>query len=364
MKNLLSLSLLLIVSGITFGQDFSFIHGGVERTYRVFVPSDYSAETEYPMVINMHGAGSNAVEQQYYSQMDSIAEIEKFIVVYPNAINGFWNIYSESGADDVGFNSALIDTMSVNYSVDTKRVYSTGMSMGGFMSYRLACQLNNKIAAIGSVAGVMAYSSCAPDRPVPVCHIHGTADSTVLYSLVSASVAFWTANNGCTDSVVVDLPDVDMTDQSVVTMTTYNPCTDDAEFVLYTINGGGHSWSGASYIIDITNQDIHASVEMWKFFSKYTLPDYSAVDDPFISKEELKVYPNPVVQTAVIELPESRNSSWILQFRDISGRLLKSEKYSTSNNKITFSREGLKGGIYVIELVSDKVILRKKVIIN
>lgn len=364
MKNLLFLTVFVVIANIIVAQDFSFMFDGVQRTYRVFVPSDYNTEIKYPMVINMHGAGSNAIEQQYYSQMDSIAEIEKFIVVYPNAISGFWNVYSESGADDVGFNSALIDTMLVNYSIDNKRVYSTGMSMGGFMSYRLACQLNNKLAAIGSVAGVMAYTSCAPERPVPVCHIHGTADSTIEYSLVAPSLDFWTANNGCTDSVVIDLPNVDTTDQSTVILTTYNPCNDDAEFMLYTINGGGHSWPGASYIIDITNQDIHASVEMWEFFSKYTLPDYLAVEDSWNEKEDLKIYPNPIVHTAFIEVPDSRSNSWLLQVRDISGQLVKAEEYNSNISKINFSRDGLGSGIYIFELVADRTILRKKVILK
>lgn len=362
-KILLSLSLILLtING--FSQQFSFIFEGIERTYRVYVPDGINRESASPMVINMHGLGSNAIEQQFYSQFDKVADTSGAIIVYPNGVNNQWNIYSDNGINDVGFISALIDTMATNYDLDLNRVYATGMSMGGFMSHRLACQLNNKIAAIGAVAGTLAYPFCAPERAVPVCHIHGTADSTVFYLLVPVTIDFWTGNNVCADSVVVDLPDIDTTDQSTVTLTTYPQCDDDVEVLLYTINNGGHTWPGAS--IDIggnTNQDIHASAEIWKFFLKYTLPDWVGLYDRSLTAGSLKIYPNPVVQNAVIELPESQNNSWILCIKDISGRIVRQETLHSSN-KIAIVRNNLKSGIYIVELSSGGTVLREKIILK
>ena len=109
---------------------------------------------------NMHGLGSNAFEQEIYTDFDSVADTAGIIVAYPNGIDETWNISSITGTDDVGFISALIDTINLQYSIDLNRVFATGMSMGGFMSYRLACELSGKIAAIASVAGLQAFYPC------------------------------------------------------------------------------------------------------------------------------------------------------------------------------------------------------------
>ncbi len=362
MKHLILILLASLVNYTGISQEFSFMYDGIERSYIVYVPES-TRETDNPMVINMHGLGSNAIQQQFYSQFDLVADTSGAIIVYPNGVDNQWNIYSDNGVDDVGFISALIDTMAANYSIDLNRVYATGMSMGGFMSHRLACQLNNRIAAIGPVAGTLAYPFCSPERAVPVCHIHGTADETVPYSLVPPTIAFWAGINGCSDSVVVNLPDIDPDDQSTVTLTTYSPCDDDVEILLYTINNGGHTWPGAPINIGVTNYDIHASAEVWKFFSKYTLPDWVGLYDHSLTAGSLKIYPNPVVQNAVIELPESQNNSWILYIKDISGRIVRQETFHSSN-KIAFVRNNLKSGIYIVELSSGETVLREKVILK
>lgn len=362
MKHLI---LFLIASLVTYtltSQEFSFMYDGIERSYIVYVP-EISKEANNPMVINMHGLGSNAIQQQFYSQFDLVADTAGAIIVYPNGVDNQWNIYSDNGVDDVGFISALIDTMAANYSIDLNRVYATGMSMGGFMSHRLACQLNNRIAAIGPVAGTLAYPFCAPERAVPVCHIHGTADETVPYALVPPTIAFWDGINGCADSVVIDLPDIDPNDQSTVTLTTYSPCDDNVEILLYTINDGGHTWPGAPINIGVTNYDIHASAEVWNFFTQYTLPDWVAINDRPISIAGLNVYPNPISQNAVIEVPNSTNNNWVLNIMDFSGRVIRQET-AQSGSKFAFMRNSLKSGIYIFELSSGNKVLREKVILK
>lgn len=361
MKKVFLISAFFVLSFTLSAQDFSFTFDGLVRTYRLYVPQGVDGETAVPLVVNLHGAGSNAMEQEYYSDFNKVADTAGFVVVYPNGLNGLWNVYQGASPDDVGFISALIDTISAKFNIDQRRIYATGMSMGGFMCYRLACQLSNKIAAIGSVAGLMSYPDCSPGRPFPVCQIHGTADSTVLYKFVPLTINFWTGLDECTDSTVVNLPDIDTTDQSTLTLTTYKPCNGETEVRLYTINGGGHSWPGASYIIDVTNQDIHANVEIWNFLSRFTLPEGAGVDE-IENSANLTIYPNPLTDRSVIEVKGMMNQAWRLRLFDVSGRLIRQE--IVNDNKIPFVRSGLKSGIYVVELSSGNSLLRKKMLVK
>lgn len=158
------------------------------------------------------------------------------------------------------------------YDIDLNRVYSTGMSMGGFMSYRLACELSERIAAIASVTGLLAAFPCTPARPLPVLQIHGTADGTVPYSGVSSTISFWVGENNCPVSpVITNLPDINSTDASTVTKSYYGFCDDSTEVILYTVNNGGHTWPDAAINIGVTNRDFNANSEVWNFFKKYAL---------------------------------------------------------------------------------------------
>src|SRR5688572_4484751 len=126
--------------------------GGVKRYYRLYVPKNYNSAKLYPLVFNLHGYTSNASQQQAYSNFMPIADTAQFLLVCPDGISNTWDL---TGSKDVQFISNLIDTVDSKYKLDRSSVYSCGMSMGGFMSYVLACVLNNKIAAIASVTGTM-----------------------------------------------------------------------------------------------------------------------------------------------------------------------------------------------------------------
>ena len=250
------------------------------------LPPSYSPSNSYPLVINMHGYGSNAVQEEGYTEMDAVADTANFIVVYPNGIANSWNSGQtwsyNPGINDVTFISALIDTMSANYSIDETMVYACGMSNGGYMSYRLACELENKIAAIASVTGVMSdstYTACQTDRPVPILHMHGTIDPTVAYygspgnTAVETGIDWWVQNNNCPTPAVIDsLPDINTSDVSTVEKQYYGPCDNSSEVILFKIIGGEHTWPGVSFIIGVTNQDIEGSGEIWLFFRKHKMP--------------------------------------------------------------------------------------------
>lgn len=364
MKRTLLFSLLFTCFAAANSQQlYSFTFDGIERTYRVHLPGNYDENQDYPLVINMHGLGSNSFEQEFYSEFDQVADTAGIVIAYPDGVNNQWNIFQDTGVDDVGFISALIDTMNANYSLDLKRVYACGMSMGGFMSHRLGCQLNDRIAAIGSVAGLIVYFNCNFTRKVPVLQIHGTADDVVPYDGVAYTIQYWTMNDYCPDSIVTELPDIDTTDQSTVTLTTYAPCYEGTEVLLYTINGGGHTWPGATYIIGVTNQDIKASAEIWKFFKKFSLPTGVGIGENGIAKARLKIYPQPANSVVNIEVPLIEESSWRINLFDLSGRLVKPE-VAVYGNSFSFSVNGLKQGFYVVEIASSTRVFREKLLIQ
>jgi polyhydroxybutyrate depolymerase len=279
--------------------------GGQPRTYLLHVPPGYSGKPT-PLVIDIHGFLSNASQQEGWSAMDTVADREGFLVAYPNGAGSpqSWNAgdcceFTDSGRDDVAFISALIDDVGKKSCVALDRVYATGMSNGGFMSHNLACNLSDRIAAIGPVAGVLGIppAACTPGRAVPVMEFHGTADPLVPYDggspsaslwgylyptsapptfrSVSDTVAFWRTQNGCSDTPMQTYASGDATCQ------TYGGCKDGAVVTLCTIMDGGHTWPGgstkalpsiATTIVGKMSSSIDASSQLWDFFKKYRLP--------------------------------------------------------------------------------------------
>lgn len=292
-----------------FSQTYSFTHNSIVRSYIVHLPTGYNASNQYPVVINMHGYTSTASQQQSYSQMNVVADTGKFIVVYPDGVNNAWNAgYGVNASiDDVGFISVLIDTLKNKCSVNANKVFACGMSNGGFMSYRLACELNNKIAAIASVTGLMGDSVrlflCQNNCAVPVMDFHGTTDPTVNYNgapgYISADscIQWWRVKDGCpVPPVVTNIPDINTTDGCTATKYYYGLGNDSSEVVFFKITNGGHTWPGGVPIPSFgnTNQDIKASGEIWNFFKKFSLQcAVNAVNEQPVIGNQLSVYPNP-----------------------------------------------------------------------
>ncbi|MGB5812378.1 MAG: PHB depolymerase family esterase [Polyangiales bacterium] len=264
-------------------------HDDRTRSYELHVPPSYDGTTPFPLVLNFHGFTSNGPQQRLFTQMDDTADANDFIVAYPNGISNSWNggvCCGQSLAndvDDVGFTRAILEDLGTRGCVDLSRVYATGMSNGGFMSHRLACEAADIIAAIGPVAGVLGLDAadCNPVRPVPVIHFHGTADNIILYDgggltesqSVVASTDGWAARNGCTDE-----PEMTF-DEGMVTCETASDCDGVASVTLCTIEGGGHCWPGTpcpdlmGIDLGISTVDINANDAMWALFSTITLDD-------------------------------------------------------------------------------------------
>ncbi|MFM2206536.1 MAG: hypothetical protein RL213_511 [Bacteroidota bacterium] len=275
----------------------SFVFEGITRSFIVYTPSSYVPGSSLPLVFVLHGFTQNAQTIMDVSAFNNVADTGNFIVVYPNGVGNAWNTNSGmtggSTANDIGFISALTDTMFSRYNIDTTRVFSCGFSAGGYMSHRLACESSRCYAAIASVAGTMssgAYSACNPIRPVPVLQIHGTADGVVSYNGGTGGVSVndvmtkWVGVDACpTAPAVTSLPNTNILDNSTVESNSYYPCTSNYEVKLLKVIGGGHQWPGTNALLGglgTINRDIHASGEIWKFFRGYTCNSFSTGTDP------------------------------------------------------------------------------------
>ncbi len=330
---------------------------GIPRSYRIHLPKPLPPGP-LPLVFSLHGLGSNALEQEFYTQFSPMSDSAGFIVVYPDGVNGLWDIgIFALPTNDVGFLTSLIDTIATRHSIDPNRVYSTGFSMGGFMSYRLACEASDRFAAIAPVSGLMAdglYGTCQPDRPVPVLHIHGDADNVVPvggalgYQGLDTLMAFWRSVNSCPP--VADtfyLPDAVANDSSFCIRYTYAPCEDSTEMVLWKVVGGEHTWPGAFPLPNlITNFDLRATRTVWDFFSKHRHPNPS----PLATANEPL---NPVEQPFWWDTQSGRvyfqgQGQVSLDVWDVNGRLVwKASGWPGEN--IPFTGSGYAQGLFFVQ---------------
>jgi polyhydroxybutyrate depolymerase len=311
---------LLFLPILCFGQQTindTILYDGLQRAYILYVPVSYNANNATPLIFNFHGYTSDAITQMDYGDFRQIADTAGFIIAHPmgtvdNNGNTHFNVgWGSSTVDDVGFTEALIDSIASAYNIDLNRVYATGMSNGGFMSFSLACQLSHKIAAIASVTGSMStfqINNCSPVRPFPILQIHGTADPIVPYSgfnlgeSIEDVLQYWINQNNC-DSipVITALPNIIVIDLSTVEHFVYPNCDSSSAVEHFKVNGGGHTWPGSSINIPITNYDMDASIEIWKFFLRFTLNTLSVGTTTPEFEQKIKVYPNPVKNTFFIE---------------------------------------------------------------
>ena len=257
----------------------------IDRTFILYVPSSYDSSIKQPLVFNFHGYGSNASEQMAYGDMRSQADANGFILVHPEALDdiygsSYWNIkgWSQSVHDDVKFTENLINLLMDKYSINAERIYSTGMSNGGFFSFHLACNLNASFAAVASVTGSMTYStfdSCNPRKPTPVMQIHGSLDVTVPYKgsdtrnmkPIMDVMEYWKINNEC-DDYLLSLPDILPGTTSWTETYQYSNCLNGTENIHLYVQGAGHIWPGSIYA-SIREPD--SSKRIWEFFSKYDI---------------------------------------------------------------------------------------------
>jgi polyhydroxybutyrate depolymerase len=343
---------------------------GITRKYIQYVPPVYNGNEAVPLVIALHGLGDNINNFQGVG-FQFVADTANFIVVYPEAIveplitqATAWN----SGAgvagfslnadiDDLGFINALIDTVSAHYNIDQNRVYATGFSMGGFMSNRLACELNNRIAAIASVAGTIGgVLTCNPGTEIPVCHIHGTDDTNVGYGTpegiqdntfgnnVADWIAFWTNNNGCGSITLEGQFPNTQNDGYIVDYVEYGGCTNSSRVVHYKVHGADHIW-----LPDNQNgNDIFYVFEIWKFFLGVSPSNLVSASISEADIASIEVYPNPTSDYLRLENIDTKIQN--IAIFNAMGQMV----FETSASNQTIDVSGLKTGVYQLMVATNK----------
>lgn len=301
-RNLLLPLAALILAALACGRTASLeqgtlVHDGLERTYYLLVPSSYDPATPTPLVLMLHGGGGNGRQVcRMKGGVAELAEAEGFLVLCPEGIDAHWNDGRteapyrphQEQIDDVGFLLHLLDHIAGQYNVDERRVFVTGVSNGGIMTFRLACEAADRFAAAAPVIGSMAEGlDCHPARPLSILVMNGTEDPLVPWEggsvrfgerelgrviPVESAVAFWVQANGCDPEPQREwLPDTDPEDGSRVERVTYTGCRQATQVVLYRVEGGGHTWPGGSQyapksLIGTVNRDLHAGEVIWSFF--------------------------------------------------------------------------------------------------
>jgi polyhydroxybutyrate depolymerase len=344
----------------------TMIHDGLTRSYTIYVPASYSPGTPAPMVLNFHGYTSNAFQQMFYGDFRAIADTAGFLLVIPDGTlddtgTTYWNSGWGGTVDDIGFTSALIDQIAASYTVNLNRVYSTGMSNGGFMSYTLACSLSNRIAAIASVTGSMNVGqdlTCNAQHPTPVMEIHGTADATVPYEgggfmeAIPNVLNYWVNFNNCNATpVITDVPNTILSDGCTAMHYFYAGGSSGVDVEHYKVIDGGHTWPGSMFNIGVTNNDFNASKKIWQFFLQYDLNGRIQVNGiADLATQEISIYPNPTSDQIAIQgfshkLSNSNCSLFSIEGKSFHVDFLDDHTLDTSS---------LESGVYFVRIATGE----------
>jgi len=279
----------------------SLVHRGIERHYLLYAPRELGQRAgQRPLLLALHGGGGTALGMVRLTKgrFNELADEHGFYVVYPQGVGRSWNDgrpdpISRAHAeriDDVAFIQALIDDLRSEHPVDPQRVFATGISNGGLMSFRLGCSIPGMIRSIAPVTASIPSAlaqACRDGTGVGLALFNGTDDPLVPYNggqirvfgrdrgevlSTRETVDIWVARNGCAEaperSQLADRSD----DGTRVETIAYRSCRSGAEVMLYRIEGGGHTWPGGRQylrerVIGRTSRDIDASDEIWRFFS-------------------------------------------------------------------------------------------------
>ncbi len=271
-------------------------YDGRERTFIVYVPESVNWIEPVAIVFVFHGGTGNAESAIRMSGFNDVADVNGFVVVYPNGTGRLsgdklltWNggaccgYAQEADVDDVGFVRAIVADLQTLVEIDRKRIYATGMSNGGILSHRLACEAADLLAAVAPVAGTLNLSDCQPSQPVSVIEFHGTDDQHILYdggsgpkALVSVdfnsvpnSIEFWISADECSAEAQVE-------SFADIRHEAWTGCAGSTAVELYTVVGGGHSWPGGQGGLVGSAQPtmtISASQLIWDFFAVHPKQD-------------------------------------------------------------------------------------------
>ena len=257
-----------------FNNNLQFIvHDSINREYVLYIPDSYDGTSSVPLMLNFHGFGGIASDYIQEADMRSLAEVDTFILVYPQGSyldgSSHWNPCptggdNKSNADDVGFVESMISEISSQYNVDMERIYAAGYSNGGMMAYGLANYKSDLIAAVASVSGTMLNCTGSTNHPMPVVHLHGTSDGVVSYNgstdwnSVQSTLDHWINFNN------TDLTPTVTSDNNIERYV-YDQGDSSVSVEHYKFIGGEHVWFSATF------QDQNTSELVWNFVSRYDI---------------------------------------------------------------------------------------------
>ena len=363
-------------------ESHNIVHDGLDREYHIYIPVSYDGATSVPLLFVFHGYGGNARDLMRWGDMRSVADTAGFILIVPQGYKDHrgsphWNVGSwtiGSTVDDIGFIEKIINRTSDEFNLDLKRVYSYGHSNGGYFSFELACQLGNKIAAIGSIGGTMStesYDSCEPSHNTSVITVHGTSDPIVYYTggrpynskSQVETLRYWVDFNNINISPeIIEVPDSDKNDGSQVELYKYDGGTNGTSVHHFKVINGGHSWPGR-----YGNMDIIATSEIWKFVSKFNIEGLISNESTYL-EEEIKSgnsygikleqnYPNPFNPSTNIDfyLPEMAQVS-LTVYNHIGQKIINvvDRKFLKGNQSVMLNLNDFSSGLYLYKLATPE----------
>jgi len=273
---------------------------GYDRTFYIHLPPAEKMNKPLPLVFNLHGGGGRAVTtpKLIFNRFNQLADRDGFIVIYPQGVGKQWNDGRKSdqvqawreNIDDVGFISEIVNVLKSEYTVDMNQIFTTGISNGGFMSTRLACERSDLFRGAAIITAQISEDFlpfCDSPTPMGILIMNGTEDPLVPYDggevevlgkkrgkVISTDnyVSLWKGFNDCKSvEPSVELPNISKRDQSTITKTIYSDCAEGGALELYSVVGGGHTWPGGKQylpkrLVGYTNRDINACNVIWNFF--------------------------------------------------------------------------------------------------
>ena len=265
---------------------------GVRRSYLLHFPASRRPGEPMPLLLVFHGGGGTGSNIAEHTGLTPAATPRGYVVVYPDGVNGYWSDgrAARVGADDVGFVRSLLDSLRHELPLDSRRIFATGISNGAGMAFRLACDLPGTFAGIAPVAGGLPAElehRCAAGAPVSLLMFQGTLDRLMPYdggdlSLrrgrvlpATTTASLFARVNGCSDQPVEGAEPDTVTDGTRVRRSTYPGCRDGRDVVLFTIEGGGHTWPGGPPVgrsVGRVTRDLDATRVMLDFFDRHPQP--------------------------------------------------------------------------------------------
>ena len=289
----------LIASAAKFNSLTSIQTGGKSRQYFLYVPDCITDNR--PLIISCHGMNQDYNYQKEQTQWPKFADTANFVVVYPVGIAGSaWGMSFQTGWDldgmsDVNFMLDIISEMKSKYNIDETRVYLSGFSLGGAFTYYMINKAADKIAAFGPISGYnLMNANTSSSRPVPICHVHGTADGTMPYSGIKDNMKKYAQAQNC------NMTPIEKTGNGYSEMR-YTDGDCETEVVLYSVNGRDHEPS---------NNGFNTSQALWTFFQNYTngCGKASSAGVSLSLSASVGEAPATVALTAKVALPEGASA--------------------------------------------------------